>query len=237
MICLKISKGQISNLRGFLGEKIISMKINEIKKIISDKLSPSWSILSESGFTDDWVSAMPGDDKILHNEERNVIISSSNPKYHAEYIKKCFAEDKCFLITTNALNNRKNSLKFFRDETKFFPEAEKTIADFEFLVYKIKNKRRNVKRDFLIKPLNKRDKPVKFNIEKEIRMIEDVKAVLIEIKSIVGSMQLTDPQKKALLQSRKTKDFFYFIFKLDFNFEINPEIELDDVSARIYKKI
>jgi hypothetical protein len=231
---ITLSEGQINNLRGFIGEKISSMKKQEIKQYVLSKIGSEWQELHVGPMYEDWMGS-PYDDKLLKNKVDTVSFDSSNPERCINGFVDLFEKDKCFLLSKKAIKSIRESQKYLSDiASTIFPEPGKTIADIEFKVYKISLKTEKVMRKFIIRDVNSNKEYEKI-ITKNVMVIEDARLVLIELKAFKHGVKLTPPQQLTLIESRKNKSFYYFIFNLKFSYAMEPEIAVFEMQDRLLK--
>jgi len=213
---LKLNEGQLNNIKGLVGEKIVSMKKDEISDFILDRLGRSWKFMS-IGRIENWFP--PLSPILVYGTDKKIEYSTSeNPSNVLTDIRSVFKSDQIFLI------NDIKILEKFHSAEKWWADEEKLKQhigyDWSFVVYKLAGKKKKIKRSFVIRPLH-HGKVARKEFSRAVQIIEDVKIVLVEIKSM-KKVRLTDAQKE-----KGSNDTFSFIAKLVFDLDISKTIRLN----------
>lgn len=229
---ITLNGGHISNLRGFIAEKIVSMRRQQINYIVLQELGNDWKAFPHKHI-EDWLCLSPDDFVLASGETRNIKFSTNNPELCLQRIREAFDKKHCLFITDSVFKQISKA-KSLVQPLSFFPEKDVSLPDLSFLVYRLAEEKKSIQRTFMISKTNNKKKVLREHVSTKVPAIKEVRAVCIEIKSYSDHMKikLTKPQKKLLDKAREKGTLFYFTIRLDFDFSLSESIPLQIIKNK-----
>lgn len=227
---IELNQGQLNVLRGEIAEKIASMRMSDIERLVISSLGNSWVIWQDIMGIDDWLCVSASGISIVDKRKGEIIFSATDPFSTFQKIKEVLNTDQCYFLTAESERKMKRAKEMLEN----LP-PDLGVPDMKLLVFKVGKERTEIERHVKLYSLNKRDSNQPPEIDEKIvanaRIIKDVKPVFIEIKNIARGIKLKPCQQKLLSKAKSSNEFFYFIFNLKVDLDISPRIIIEKVFA------